>query len=777
MTRWFLVLFLLFPGMIRAQEKITYQDHVRPLLENRCLNCHNPEKKKGGLDLTTYGGAMAGGSGGVCLEPGDPAASKLFQAISHTAEPYMPPKSDKLPQNEIDVISKWIAGGVLDTATSTAKVKKKADFGMAAGNNAGKPDGPAAMPEHLLLDPVVCPLHSGSATAIAHSPWAPLVAIGSAKQVLLYHSGTKELLGVLPFPDGGFPECVTFTRNGALVLASGGMGGKKGVVAVWDVKTGRRIITLGEEFESIATADITPDYRKIAIGTREKRVKIYDTASGQKLMDNKKHTDWVTAVAFSPDGVLLATGDRNGGVYVWETATGGEFYNLKGHEKMIAALAWRADSNLVASGSEDGTFIWWEMINGGQVKKVGSHGGVLSLNFGQDGRMVSAGRDGHVRIWDGKAAQTRDWVPSAGKMIVRATFTHEGKTVITGSETGEIKVWDSAKEAPALGELIYNPPSIDTRLEVASKEIAAMQAGVEKAKVAVAEKEKLMADAKAKVEAVRKAITDADVAAAAMATEAAVIKAEAEKMGQTRQDFTAGLEATKQQLAAAAIAPPPAPLPDGMPPGVLEALKKAAEAEKSLNALTKLVLEDKLKTLSETIAKCDAEITARQQTVQQHEQQAAALRAKKDEMAKSMPEKERKMQEAEKAVAGVKPLIDAALGATAAPQRALQFWQAAKQNKDVLVLKDELAALKERIEDLKGEIPALEAEIKNLSGQKTATPPAKPEDATKMDKKLAAATARLTEAKKELAAAEPQLPEKEKAVEATWQKYLSMLPK
>ena len=100
----------------RAQDKVTYQDHVRPIFENRCLNCHNAEKKKGGLDLSTYGNTMAGGSGGVNLEPGDPNASKLFQSITHKAEPFMPPKSDKLPQAEVDVIAKWIAGGVLETA-------------------------------------------------------------------------------------------------------------------------------------------------------------------------------------------------------------------------------------------------------------------------------------------------------------------------------------------------------------------------------------------------------------------------------------------------------------------------------------------------------------------------------------------------------------------------------------------------------------------------------------------------------------------------------------
>ena len=778
MTRRIIALTALTSSLASAQDKITYQDQVRPILENRCLNCHNAEKKKGGLDLSTFGATMAGGSGGVNLEPGDPSASTFFKCVTHQVEPFMPPKSDKLPQAELDVIAKWITGGLLDTATSSARVKKKNDIAMAAGAKPGKPEGPPAMPEHLLLEPVIAAPRPAAVNAIAHSPWAPLMAVGSTRQVLLYNTQTQELLGVLPFPEGGYADCLSFTSNGALVLAGGGIGGKKGIVAVWDVKTGKRVITLNEEFESIPAADITPDYKKIAIGTREKRVKIFDTATGAKLVDIKKHTDWVTALAFSPDGVLLATGDRNGGLYVWETATGGEFYNLKGHEKMIAALAWRADSNLVAAGSEDGNWTWWEMQNGGQVKKQASHGGVLALGFASDGRMVSGGRDGHARIWDANGAQTRDWVPSGGKLILRTAFTNEGKTVVTGSEAGDIKVFDAAKDAPPLGELVYNPPALATRIETVTKEVAAKQAEVDKAKAAAAGQEKAVADAKADIEATRKAMADSDAAAAAMLKEAADIKAAAVKMGGTKQEFATGVEATKKQLAAMpAPAAAPAPAPGTTPSQVQEALQKASDAEKALDNLARAVLENKIKTLTETIAKLDAELAAKTQTAAQREKDAAALVVKKEELAKSMPEKEKQMAAAEAAFAALKPAIDTARAAREIPRRALAYWQAAVENKGVLTLRDEAAALKDKVEDLKAEIPAVEAEIKALTAAKAATPAPKPEDLPKLDKKLAGLTTRLAEARKELAAAEPQLPEKEKAIEAGWQKYLGLLPK
>src|SRR5690606_33160771 len=115
--------------------------------------------------------------------------------------------------------------------------------------------------------------------------------------VLLFHTGTGELAGVLPFPGGGSPDCVRFSRNGLLVLAGGGIPGKRGVVAVWEVKTGRRVITLepADETDSILGADISADLTRIATGGPGRKVRLYDAATLECIATIGKHTDWVTA--------------------------------------------------------------------------------------------------------------------------------------------------------------------------------------------------------------------------------------------------------------------------------------------------------------------------------------------------------------------------------------------------------------------------------------------------------------------------------------------------
>ena len=71
--------------------KITYDDHVKPILRQKCFSCHNPEKKSADLDVTNYTNLMQGGASGTVIEPGDSGSSYLYGLVSHAEEPYMPP--------------------------------------------------------------------------------------------------------------------------------------------------------------------------------------------------------------------------------------------------------------------------------------------------------------------------------------------------------------------------------------------------------------------------------------------------------------------------------------------------------------------------------------------------------------------------------------------------------------------------------------------------------------------------------------------------------------
>ena len=224
------------------------------------------------------------------------------------------------------------------------------------------------MPAHLLLEPPVVTTTASAIQALAASPWAPLLAVTSQRQILLHHIETLELIGILPFPEGD-PVSLAFTPDGRYLIVGGGVPGKSGITVTFDVTTGTRLLSAGKEFDSVLAADIRPGFDIVATGGPSRLFKLWNTESGALIKSIKKHTDWITALDLSPDGVLLASGDRNGGVYVWESETANEFHTLRAHQAAISAAVFRADSNILATSSEDGTVRFWEMNGGWRSQK------------------------------------------------------------------------------------------------------------------------------------------------------------------------------------------------------------------------------------------------------------------------------------------------------------------------------------------------------------------------------------------------------------------------
>jgi hypothetical protein len=501
------LLALALPAWGETPAKVTFEDHIKPIFRNHCAKCHNPEDKNSDLDVMTFSALIAGGASGQVVSGGDPDASRLFKLVAQTEEPKMPPDGGKIPDAEIELLKAWIAGGLLEKSDSKAMLSARPKVNIAlAGAAVDKPTGPVAMPTDLLLEPVLHLDRGFASSSIASSPWAPVVAVAAPKQVFLFHADTNELLGVLPFPEG-FPQVLKFSRSGSLLLVAGGRGGQSGMVALFDVATGERVITVGEEFDAVLAADISSDQQQIALGGPGKLVRIYSTKTGEIIHTIKKHTDWVTTLEFSPDAVLLASGDRSGGLHVWESYSGQLFYTLTGHKGAITDVSWRSDSNVVASGSEDTTVWLWEMFNGTAVKSWGADSGVLSLDFTKDGRIVTAGRDKVVKLWDGNGGAIRSYEAFAD-ILTSVSFTHDASRIIAGDWTGDIRVFKT-DDGARLAQLSMVQPSIAARLDELTQRIPALSQSAEQLTAVWRSAEEALRTAQAAADASKQSLAEA----------------------------------------------------------------------------------------------------------------------------------------------------------------------------------------------------------------------------------------------------------------------------
>ena len=111
-----------------AEDIAFFEKHVRPLLVSKCYECHSAEAKepKGGLTLDTREGLRRGGESGPAVVPGNVAASLLVAALRHEDGLEMPPK-DKLTDQQIATVVRWIEMGARNRATPWQRLPKKRD--------------------------------------------------------------------------------------------------------------------------------------------------------------------------------------------------------------------------------------------------------------------------------------------------------------------------------------------------------------------------------------------------------------------------------------------------------------------------------------------------------------------------------------------------------------------------------------------------------------------------------------------------------------------------
>jgi hypothetical protein len=449
---------VLLPVIACAQDdtaaSLNFEQHIKPILRQHCLKCHGDEKQQADLNLQGYGSLLRGGSGGKVVEAGRSSQSLLFQAITNPDDDArMPPNSPPLSKDKIERIRIWIDAGLRESADSKSMVKARDLTFTPSAGAAGKPDGPAAMPNELPAVEAPQLMRPFPILAMDRSPWAPLLAVADQDQVRLLHTETEKELGRLAFPEGE-PHVIRFSRDGAVVMVAGGRPVESGRVVLFDVRSGKRLAEVGDEIDAVLAADLSPNQRLVALGGSGRVVKVYSTTDGMLQYKLTKHTDWITAVAFSPDGRRLATADRAGGIHLWDANSGGILLNLAEHKAAVRALDWRSDSRILASAGEDGRIIWWDVIDGfPAINKTNAHpphrppgtygvipNGVLAARFDATGNLVTSGRDGVVRVWGGGNEKLSFRVETG--IPISNVITNNGKSVISGDSSGKIIFWN-----------------------------------------------------------------------------------------------------------------------------------------------------------------------------------------------------------------------------------------------------------------------------------------------------------------------------------------------
>ncbi len=99
-----------------AGDSISFEEDVFPVIELRCLDCHQPGGKgyeTSGLDLRTYEGLMKGTKHGPVVVPRSAVTSNLITVIDRRTDPelWMPHQKKRLSKCERLIFRFWVSQG------------------------------------------------------------------------------------------------------------------------------------------------------------------------------------------------------------------------------------------------------------------------------------------------------------------------------------------------------------------------------------------------------------------------------------------------------------------------------------------------------------------------------------------------------------------------------------------------------------------------------------------------------------------------------------------
>jgi WD40 repeat protein/serine/threonine protein kinase len=328
------------------------------------------------------------------------------------------------------------------------------------------------------------------------SPRAPVLAISGTELtargtvqshfVILWNLTTQQVEQRFEFP----ARCVSlhFSSDGRVLVTS--TESPDDTMTLWQIPGGRKLATypVQQSFPGMIrySISLTADLQRAAHRVAANKIRAVDLRTGTERWTAHAAQERIMALAFSPDGKILASsgGFVESAIRLWDVESGTEIGRLEGHRAWVSALVFRPDGRTLASASADQTIRLWDVPDRRVLKTLRGHRTeVWHLAQLPDLRLVSGGKDGTVYVWDTNAsrafnpavtlpAEVRGWrfaadcksvftvdgdgnveewrgrefqerkpVMNIGRYYV-ARFSPQQPWLATGSQTGEIRLWD-----------------------------------------------------------------------------------------------------------------------------------------------------------------------------------------------------------------------------------------------------------------------------------------------------------------------------------------------
>lgn len=336
------------PAAVNLGRPVDFDKDLVPILDEKCVACHNVAIAESRYNLETVAGILKGGKRGPSVIAKDPDKSVMYQMAARSIEPAMPPLPNNVsakaftPQ-ELGLLRQWILEGA-----NTGSGGQSTDIAWQSV--------PAGL--HAIY-------------SLALTPQARFAAAGRANQIDLYDLAAGEYVGRLQDP------ALAGVKSGERVLYPHGAAHRDFVHALAFSPDGKTLASSG--------------YREVKLWQRPENVRRAAAA----------HEIAATAAAVSPDGQWLAVGGADNSLKLWNLANGSAGRVLAGHTGPVTGVAFSADGAQLFSASKDKTVRQWNLADGAAIGTLTTQQELTALVLATDGKRVYTGEaDNVIRGWN-----------------------------------------------------------------------------------------------------------------------------------------------------------------------------------------------------------------------------------------------------------------------------------------------------------------------------------------------------------------------------------------
>lgn len=132
----------------KGTEQVKFTRDIAPWFNNLCLNCHNSNRKSGGLSVETFYDLMKGGESGPVIIPGDMETSRLFRLVGGLELPRMPASDARITRKNYDDLRTWFReGNTFDGDNPRASIRT-----LARAQEENQPDRFSSMSDQQFRD-------------------------------------------------------------------------------------------------------------------------------------------------------------------------------------------------------------------------------------------------------------------------------------------------------------------------------------------------------------------------------------------------------------------------------------------------------------------------------------------------------------------------------------------------------------------------------------------------------------------------------------------------